>query len=105
MSQDDNDKNIGVVGRQEVLTALIIGVLALIPIAAIITLILAFQHPDIMQNLTVEGSIDIGKFVDKMVESYDAFLLMLGVGIGVGATTGAIKLGREFCHDGAVGSS
>ncbi len=99
MGQDDNEKAIGPLGRQEVLTGLIVAVLALIPVAAIITLILAFQHPDIMANLQVEGTIDIGKFVDKMVESYDAFLLMLGVGIGVGSTTAAIKLGSNFCNE------
>ena len=104
MSQDDNEKAIGIIGRQEVLTALIIGVLTLIPVGAIITLIIVFTNPEIVDKIAITGSVDVGKFVDKMVESYDAFLLMLGVGIGVGATTSAIKLGREFCSEGKVAS-
>jgi hypothetical protein len=100
MSVDDNESSIGFLGRQEILTGLIIAVLALIPIGAIITMIIVFSQPNIIDSISITGSVDIGKFVDKMVESYDAFLLMLGVGIGSGGTITAIKLGSKFCGNG-----
>lgn len=81
----DDKEAIGPLGRQEALTALIIGVLAMIPAAAIVTLIFVYSNPDIAKNLTVTGAIDVGRFVEKVIESYDAFLLLLGVGIGIPA--------------------
>ena len=89
----DDDKNaLGPLGRQEVLTALIIVILGMIPISAGITLWFVFTDPTLTENIEITGAVDVGKFVDKVVESYDAFLVLLGV--GVGAST-AVALSRK----------
>jgi len=95
MSQD-NEKAIGPLGRQEVLTGLIIVVLGMIPLGAILLIILAWSNPEIISKIDVTGSIDFGRFLDKMIESYDAFLLLLGVGIGTSGTVAAVKLGKSM---------
>ena len=90
---EDDDKNaLGPLGRQEVLTALIIVILGMIPVSAGITLYFVFTHPDLIQSIEITGAVNVGKFVDKVVESYDAFLVLLGV--GVGAST-ALALSRR----------
>ncbi len=93
---DDDKKALGFLGRQEILTILIFLVLVMIPVCAVGTLIVVFSHPDLVENVDVSGSVDIGKFVDKVVESYDAFLLLLGVGMGTTGTITAVKLGKTL---------
>ncbi|MBL4817980.1 MAG: hypothetical protein JKY15_01935 [Deltaproteobacteria bacterium] len=97
--QDDDEKAIGRAGRQEGLTMLIFLVFGVVGAGAIITLVIVFFHPELMKNLTVTGTIDLGRFIDKIVESYDAFLLMLGVSIGTGGTLSAIKLGKSLAKN------
>lgn len=93
---DDDDKSIGPLGRQEILTGLIIAVLALIPIGSIALIVVGLSNPEIISKIDVTGSIDFGRFLDKVIESYDAFLLLLGVGIGSGGTVAAVKLGKNL---------
>ena len=96
MGEDDDPKAIGVLGRQEILTGLIIAVLAMIPIGAIALIVVALFNPDIISKIDISGSIDFGRFLDKVIESYDAFLLLLGVGIGTSGTVAAVKLGKSL---------
>jgi len=96
MSVDDDNKALGPLGRQEILTGLIIAVLAMIPIGGIALMIIGLSNPDLISKIDVTGSIDFGRFLDKVIESYDAFLLLLGVGIGSGTTVAAIKLGKTL---------
>ena len=56
MSVDDNESSIGFLGRQEILTVLIIAVLALIPIGAIITMIIVFSQPNIIDSISQKFS-------------------------------------------------
>lgn len=94
MSVDDDTKALGSLGRQEILTVLIILVLLMIPVGAIILIAIALSNPDVVSKINVEGTIDFGRFLDKVIESYDAFLLLLGVGIGSSVTVGGIKIGQ-----------
>jgi len=96
MSLDDDAKALGSLGRQEILTVLIILVLIMIPIGAIILIIIALSNPDVVSKIDIEGTIDFGRFLDKVIESYDAFLLLLGVGIGSSVTVGGIKMGHAL---------
>ena len=96
---NDDEKAIGWLGRQEILTGLIFTILVLVPLSAIATLVVVFTSPELIQNITVSGSVDVGKFVDKVVESYDAFLLLLGVGVGTGGTISAVKLGKALAKN------
>ncbi len=96
MSLDDDTKAIGVLGRQEILTGLIIAVLTLIPIGAIALIVVGLSNPEIISKIDVTGTIDFGRFLDKVIESYDAFLLLLGVGIGTSGTVAAVKLGKSL---------
>lgn len=84
MSEQPKDDETSIFGasRQEILTFFIGVILAIVPITAGIVLFLALSDPD--TTIYVTGSIDAGKFVDKVIESYDAFLVLLGVGIGGG---------------------
>lgn len=86
MSAKDDESALGPLGRQEILTAIIAIILGMIPVTAAIVLILAFSNPG--TTISISGDIDAGRFVDKVVESYDAFLVLLGV--GVGGTTAAM---------------
>ena len=93
---DDDPKSIGFLGRQEILTGLIIAVLSMIPIGGISLMIIGWSNPDIISKIDVTGTIDFGRFLDKVIESYDAFLLLLGVGIGTSGTVAAVKLGKSL---------
>ncbi len=96
---DDDTKAIGFLGRQEILTGLIIAVLSMIPIGGISLMIIGWSNPDIISKIDVEGTIDFGRFLDKVIESYDAFLLLLGVGIGTSGTIAAVKLGKSLAKN------
>ncbi len=100
MSQKDDKKAIGPLGRQEILTALIGVVVSIIPIGAIALIVVGLSNPELVSKIDVTGSIDFGKFLDKVIESYDAFLLLLGVGIGSSSTVVAVKLGKSLCKEG-----
>lgn len=93
---NDNEKAIGLLGRQEILTGLIVAVLAMIPIGAIALIVIGLSNPEIVSKIDVTGNIDFGRFLDKVIESYDAFLLLLGVGIGTSGTVAAVKLGKSL---------
>lgn len=99
MSEEDKDpKAIGFLGRQEILTGLIIAVLAMIPLGGVSLMIIGWANPDIISKIDVTGTIDFGRFLDKVIESYDAFLLLLGVGIGTSGTVAAVKLGKSLAR-------
>ena len=82
--KDDNDSSVGWISRQEGLTILMFAIFGIVVATAGVSLIIAFQHPDLYQNITVTGDVDLGSFIDKTVESYDAFLALLGVTLGGG---------------------
>ena len=88
MPKDDDKTALGSLGRQEILTIAIIIVLLTIPVTAGVTLYVAFTDPNLSQKIEISGKVDLGRFIDKTVESYDAFLVLLGVGVS-GATTAA----------------
>lgn len=96
MSNDDEPNALGSLGRQEILTGLIIAVLAMIPVGAIALMIVGLSNPDLVSKIDVTGTIDFGRFLDKAIESYDAFLLLLGVGIGTAGTVASVKLGKAL---------
>ena len=97
MSEQDDDKSaIGSIGRQEIITGLLIVVLGMVSVGGILTLGFVFTDPGFRENLTISGDVDVGKFIDKAVESYDAFLLLLGVTSGSGGTIAAVKLGKSL---------
>lgn len=87
MAIDDDKAALGLLGRQEILTALIAVVFGVIVVSAAATLFIVLTDPNIGNTIVVSGDVDIGAFVDKMVESYDAFLVLLGVGVGAGVGT------------------
>lgn len=97
--KDDDETSIRSISRQEILTGLIWVILALIPIGAIATLAIVFTNPDLVNTITTTDSVDVGKFVDKVIESYDAFLLFLGVSLGTAGTVSAVKLGKSLAKD------
>ena len=95
---DDSDSSLGRLSRQEIITGLLIVVLGMVSFAGIATLLVVFSDPSIGEKITVSGDVDVGKFIDKAVESYDAFLLLLGVTSGSGGTIAAVKLGKNLAE-------
>lgn len=96
MAKDNDDKAILSVSRQEILTGLIWVILGFVPAAAIAVMFVVFQNPNLAESIAVTGDVDLGKFIDKVIESYDAFLLLLGVGVGTTGTVAAVKLGKTL---------
>jgi len=82
MSVDDT-KAIGTLGRQEILTFLMIIIFGTFSIAVIVILVLVLSNPNIIDKIIVSGSIDLGQFVDRFDELLVAFLVLLGVGMGM----------------------
>ena len=82
MSQQDNVNDIGPLGRQEILTGLILIVFVgfIIIVASIVYLILS--NPEITKTLVIYGDVNIGKFVEQFQEMIPAFLTLLGVAAG-----------------------
>jgi len=95
MPPDDSPTALGILGRQEILTILIFIVLMTIPVSAGITLYFVYTSPDVIEKLNITGDVNIGKFVDKVVESYDAFLVLLGVGVGGGTAAAIVRANRN----------
>jgi|APSaa5957512493_1039668.scaffolds.fasta_scaffold115603_1 hypothetical protein len=83
MSVSDDDKNaLGWLGRQEILTVLMIIVFGTFSVTVAVILILTFTHPEIISSITISGDIDLGGFIDRFDELLMAFLVLLGVSIG-----------------------
>jgi hypothetical protein len=83
MSVSDDDKNaLGWLGRQEILTVLMIIVFGTFSVTVAVILILTFTHPEIISSITISGDIDLGRFIDRFDELLMAFLVLLGVSIG-----------------------
>ena len=78
----DDEKAIGALGRQEILTALILVVFSGFIVIVAVILYLILSNPTLIETITITGSVDIGKFVDQFQELIPAFLTLLGVGIG-----------------------
>ncbi len=85
MSQDDDANAIGALGRQEILTVLMIIIFGTFSIAVITILVLVLINPNVIEKIIVSGSIDLGQFIDRFDELLVAFLVLLGVGMGIKA--------------------
>ena len=83
MSDLDDAKAIGSLGRQEILTFLMIIIFGTFSIAVIIILVLVLTNPGVLDKIIVSGSIDLGQFIDRFDELLVAFLVLLGVGMGI----------------------
>ncbi len=79
----DDAKAIGSLGRQEILTFLMIIIFGTFAAAVIIILILVLSNPSVIDKIIVSGSIDLGQFIDRFDELLVAFLVLLGVGMGM----------------------
>ena len=79
----DDAKAIGSLGRQEILTFLMIIIFGTFAVAVIIILILVLSNPSVIDKIIVSGSIDLGQFIDRFDELLVAFLVLLGVGMGM----------------------
>jgi len=79
----DDPKAIGSLGRQEILTFLMIIVFGTFSAAVIIILSLVLTNPTVLDKIIVSGSIDLGQFIDRFDELLVAFLVLLGVGMGM----------------------
>jgi len=79
----DDTKAIGSLGRQEILTFLMIIVFGTFSAAVIIILSLVLTNPGVLEKIIVSGSIDLGQFIDRFDELLVAFLVLLGVGMGM----------------------
>jgi len=81
---EKDDKNaIGSLGRQEILTFLMIIIFGTFSAAVIIILILVLSNPTVIDKIIVSGSIDLGQFINRFDELLVAFLVLLGVGMGM----------------------
>ena len=79
-----DDKNaIGTLGRQEILTFLMIIIFGTFSVAVIVILVLVLNNPSVIDKIIVSGSIDLGQFIDRFDELLVAFLVLLGVGMGM----------------------
>ena len=85
MSQDDDANAIGALGRQEILTVLMIIIFGTFSIAVITILVLVLINPNVIEKIIVSGSIDLGQFIDRFDELLVACLVLLGVGMGIKA--------------------
>jgi len=90
--KDDDKTALGGLGRQEILTLAIVIVLLTIPVTAGVTLYFAFTNPKLMEKMDISAEVDLGKFIDKTVESYDAFLVLLGVGVSSATSAATVAM-------------
>ena len=82
LPQPDDAQAIGSLGRQEILTFLILTVFVGFIIIVAVILFLVLSSPDVLKQIVISGAIDIGKFVEQFQSLIPAFLTLLGVGIG-----------------------
>ena len=83
MSIIDDDKSaIGRLGRQEILSFLMIAVFGGFVIIVFIIMYHILSNPNIVDTIIISGSVDIGVFVERFDEILVAFLVLLGVGVG-----------------------
>lgn len=81
--QPDDDKNaIGKLGRQEILSFLMIAVFGGFIVIVFVIMYLILSNPSVVEKITLTGSIDLGIFVERFDEILVAFLVLLGVGLG-----------------------
>lgn len=78
----DDQNAIGSLGRQEILTFLILTVFVGFIIIVGTILFLILSNPDILKSIVISGTVDIGKFVEQFQSLIPAFLTLLGVGVG-----------------------
>lgn len=82
MSAEDNPKSIGSLDRQEVLTYLMIFVFGGFAVIVAIIMYLVLSSPDVLKTVVIDGTINIGLFIERFDELLIAFLILLGVGVG-----------------------
>ena len=80
---DDDKTAIGTLGRQEILTFLIIAVFGGFVIIVFTIMYLVLSNQEVVSNLVISGAIDVGVFVERFDEILVALLVLLGVGVGV----------------------
>jgi hypothetical protein len=85
-STEDNKTALGKLGRQEILTFLMIAVFGGFIVIVFIVMYLVLSNPEIVQTIVIRGSVDVGTFVERFDEVLVAFLVLLGVGVGVKTT-------------------
>jgi len=78
----DDEKAIGTLGRQEILTGLILVVFSGFIIIVGVILYLILSNPNLVETIIITGSVDVGKFIDQFQQLIPAFLTLLGVGVG-----------------------
>lgn len=79
----DDKSALGDLGRQEILTILMIIIFGTFSLAVIVILVLVLRDPTVVEKIIVSGSIDLGQFIDRFDELLVAFLVLLGVGMGM----------------------
>jgi len=82
LSAEDNPKSIGSLDRQEVLTYLMIFVFGGFAVIVAIIMYLVLSSPDVLKTVVIDGTINIGLFIERFDELLIAFLILLGVGVG-----------------------
>jgi hypothetical protein len=82
MSMKDNEKSIGNLDRQEILTYLMIFVFGGFAVIVGVVMYLILSNPELTDQIKISGMIDIGNFVNRFDELLIAFLVLLGVGVG-----------------------
>ncbi len=82
MSTDDDKSAIGSLGRQEILTWLIIAVFGGFVVIVFTIMYLILSNPDIIGTIVISGAVDVGTFVERFDEILVALLVLLGVGVG-----------------------
>lgn len=81
-TQDDDKNAIGSLGRQEILTWLIIAVFGGFVVIVFTIMYLILSNPAVVNAIVISGAVDVGQFVDRFDEILIALLVLLGVGVG-----------------------
>lgn len=86
MSANPDDKTaLGSLGRQEILTFLMIAIFGGFVFIVYTIIYLILSNPNVLQDIVITGAIDLGVFVERYDEILVAFLVLLGVGVGARA--------------------
>jgi len=80
--QDDDKAALGKLGRQEILTFLMIAVFGGFVVIVFTIMFHILANPTIVESIVIEGAIDLGVFIERFDEILVAFLVLLGVGVG-----------------------